>query len=60
MIAQLIGWCLFILCSIFYIISSLIAGDWFYFFGSILFLIACIVFMVPLLLKIKNASNNKK
>ena len=57
---QLIGWSLFILCSIFYIISSIIAGDWFYLIGSILFLVACVVFMLPLLFKIKNSSKNKK
>lgn len=55
---QLIGWGLFILCSIFYIISSLHMQDWFYLAGSIVFLIACIIFMLALLKK-KNDKDDK-
>ncbi len=51
---QLIGWSLFLLCSVFYIISSILMGDWFYLTGSVLFLIACVVFMIPLITKGKD------
>lgn len=54
---QLIGWSLFILCSIFYIISSIHAHDWFYLAGSIVFLIACVVFMLPLITKKKETTD---
>ena len=51
---QLIGWSLFILCSIFYVISSIIARDWFYLSGSIVFLAACVFFILPLVKKTKD------
>lgn len=54
---QLAGWCLFILCSILYIISSIGTKDWFYLAGSIVFLIACVVFLLPLIIKKKNSSD---
>ena len=45
---QLAGWILFIICAIFFIASSLKNGDILTFIGSVIFLIACIVFLVPL------------
>jgi predicted membrane channel-forming protein YqfA (hemolysin III family) len=50
---HLFGWILFIVCAIFFIASSLKNGDTLTFFGSILFLIACIVFLIPLFKTIK-------
>ena len=50
---QLAGWILFIICAIFFIASSLKNGDTLTFIGSIIFLIACIVFLIPLLKTIK-------
>jgi Ca2+/Na+ antiporter len=47
-------WSLFLLCSVFYIISSILMGDWFYLTGSVLFFIACVVFMIPLITKGKD------
>jgi len=43
---QLIGWILFTLCAILYIISSLEANDWMMLGGSLLFLLACILFLI--------------
>jgi predicted membrane channel-forming protein YqfA (hemolysin III family) len=51
---QLFGWILFIVCAIFFIASSLKNGDTLTFIGSVLFLIACIVFLIPLFKTIKN------
>jgi len=45
---QLAGWILFVICSIFFIASSLKNNDMVIFTGSIIFLIACIVFLIPL------------
>jgi len=45
---QLAGWLLFILCAIFFIASSLKNQDMLAFVGSVIFLIACIVFLIPL------------
>jgi predicted membrane channel-forming protein YqfA (hemolysin III family) len=57
---QLFGWILFIVCAIFFIASSLINGDTLTFIGSIIFLIACIVFLIPLLKTIKKGENDTK
>jgi len=45
---QLAGWILFIVCAIFFIASSLKNKDMLAFIGSVIFLIACIVFLIPL------------
>jgi hypothetical protein len=50
---QLVGWILFIVCAIFFIASSLKNGDTLTFIGSIIFLIACIIFLIPLVKTIK-------
>ena len=47
---QLFGWILFIFCAIFFILSSLRSHDTLTFIGSVIFLVACIVFLIPLLL----------
>ena len=44
----LAGWILFILCAVFYIASSFKNRDYLALIGSMIFLIACIVFMFPL------------
>jgi len=57
---QLFGWILFIVCAIFFIASSLKNGDTLTFIGSIIFLFACIVFLIPLLKTIKKGENDTK
>jgi len=47
---QLLGWVLFIFCAIFFILSSLKNHDILTFIGSVIFFIACIVFLIPLLM----------
>jgi predicted membrane channel-forming protein YqfA (hemolysin III family) len=51
---QLSGWILFILCAIFFLASSLKNQDTLAFIASVIFLIACIVFLIPLVRTIKN------
>jgi predicted membrane channel-forming protein YqfA (hemolysin III family) len=48
------GWILFILCAIFFLASSLKNQDTLAFIASVIFLIACIVFLIPLVRTIKN------
>jgi len=48
---QLWGWILFLICALFFIASSLQNGDRFALIASLVFFVACIVFMVPLLSK---------
>jgi len=50
---QFMGWIVFVLCALFYIASSLKNRDTLTLIGSVLFLIACIVFIIPLIRKIK-------
>ncbi len=45
---HIVGWILFIICAIFFMASSLKNQDFLTFIGSVLFLIACIVFLIPL------------
>jgi hypothetical protein len=46
---QLWGWGLFILCALLYTASSLESGSLLGLAGSLVFLIACFVFLLPLL-----------
>ena len=46
---NLVGWILFIICAIFFIVSSLKNHDTIAFIGSVIFLLACVVFLIPLL-----------
>jgi hypothetical protein len=45
---QIGGWILFIICAIFFVASSLKNQDTLTFIGSIIFLVACIIFLIPL------------
>ncbi len=56
---QIVGWILFIICAIFFIASSLKNHDILTFIGSVIFLIACIVFFIPLVRSSKRAENDK-
>jgi predicted membrane channel-forming protein YqfA (hemolysin III family) len=54
---HLLGWILFFLCALFFIASSLKNGDLLTFIGSVLFLISCIFFIVPLVRRMKISEN---
>jgi len=49
------GWILFVLSAMFYIASSINAGDPISLAGGTLFLLACLVFLVPLLVQLFSA-----
>jgi len=51
---QLWGWILFIVCAIFFIVSSIRMGDGLMLAGSLFFLVACFLFLIPLLPKLKS------
>ena len=46
---HLIGWLLFLICATFFIVSAVLNGDHLYLAGSIIFFIACVAFLIPLL-----------
>ncbi|RLB29163.1 MAG: cytochrome oxidase subunit III, partial [Deltaproteobacteria bacterium] len=48
---NLCGWILFVVCALFFIASSLHGHDILGLVGSIIFLIACLVFIYPLVKK---------
>ena len=47
--AALIGWVLFVVSALFFTAASARAGDGLALTGSLFFLVACIVFLLPLL-----------
>ena len=47
---QFLGWILFILSASFFVAASIRAGDVLSLLGSLLFLFACFVFLVPLVI----------
>lgn len=53
---QLWGWILFIFSALFFISSSIRAGDILSLVGGLFFLVACFVFMVPLIKVIRQAA----
>lgn len=48
---QIWGWALFILCAAFFLFSAARNHDVPYFVGSMIFLIACVVFLIPLVFR---------
>jgi len=55
---QLWGWILFVFSAIFFMLSSLRAGDLVSLVGGLLFLLACFVFLTPLLAELRAAPNS--
>lgn len=54
LMSHLVGWILFIVCAFFFLAASWQSGDTLTFIGSILFLVACFAFVIPLVRSIKN------
>lgn len=48
---QLVGWLLFILCALCFLVSSLVNQDFWALSGSLIFLLACLLFIWPLVKK---------
>jgi hypothetical protein len=48
---QVWGWMLFIISAVFFMAAAIQARDWLGFMGSLFFLVACFVFLVPVLHK---------
>ena len=55
---QLWGWILFIFSAVFFMLSSIRAGDPISLIGGLLFLLACFVFLVPLVAELRETSSN--
>ena len=51
---QLWGWILFIVCALIFIASSIRMNDGLMLAGSLCFLVACFLFLLPLLPKFKS------
>ena len=48
---HLVGWTLFLICAVFFIVSAALSGDMLYLAGSVIFFVACIAFIIPLMSK---------
>ena len=46
---QILGWGLFLACAVCYIAANIRSGDWLSLTGSVLFLVACGAFLIPLM-----------
>lgn len=57
---QLYGWILFITCALLFIVESIIKREPLLLAGSILFLLACFFFLIPLIDTLKNGKNKGK
>ncbi len=57
---QLYGWLLFITCALLFIVESFINRQPLLFVGSIIFLLACFLFLVPLLDTLRNGKDRDK
>jgi hypothetical protein len=44
---NILGWLLFVVCAAFFIASAWRSRDMLYLIGSLIFLVACLVFLVP-------------
>ena len=55
-----LGWVVFVICAVLFIASSLKSGDILMLVASIVFLAACIIFIIPLIKTIKNEGRDKK
>ena len=53
---QLYGWILFVVCALLFIAASVIDREPLVLAGSVIFLLACLFFLVPLIETIKNDS----
>ena len=46
---EIVGWSLFLICAVLFIISGFKNHDILLSVGSMLFLIACVIFLIPLI-----------
>ena len=54
---QLYGWILFIVCALLFIAASIINREPLVFVGSVIFLLACLFFVIPLIDTIRNGKS---
>jgi len=57
---QICGWALFVLCAVFFIAASLKNRDILGLVASIIFLIACFVFIIPLVMNSRKGNGDQR
>jgi len=57
---HLLGWGLFLVCACFFIAASIGSGNTLYLIGSIVFFVACILFLIPLVVKDNDSGDSQK
>ena len=58
--AHIAGWGIFIVCALFFLASSIVNKDVFALIGSLMFLLACFVFLYPLLCRSHEIGKSEK
>jgi glucan phosphoethanolaminetransferase (alkaline phosphatase superfamily) len=56
---QLLGWILFVICAVLFILSGIRFGDVLMITASVIFLLACVVFLVPLIKALKEVDESE-
>jgi len=54
LMVQLLGWVLFVICSLLFTLAGVRAQDSLTIAGSVTFFLACLVFIIPLVKAIRN------
>ena len=57
---HLVGWTLFLICAVFFIVSAALSGDMLYLAGSVIFFVACIAFIIPLMSKKRHGATTNQ
>jgi hypothetical protein len=55
---QLFGWILFVICAVLFILAGVRVGDWLTIAASLVFLLACVVFLVPLVQALRQVNKS--
>lgn len=55
---QIYGWILFVACALLFLAESIVGRQPLVFAGSIVFLLACLFFLIPLIQSVKKAKED--
>ena len=54
---NLVGWILFVISALWFIVASVQSGDAIYLVGSIFFLLGCVVFLIPYAARLRRSGS---
>ena len=56
---QLMGWILFLICAVLFTVSGIKSADGLVLAGSLVFLIACVFFIIPLVAELRDGKDRR-